>query len=45
MKLQLLLATVAVAGLALAAFLWLATADYAALFNAARDLIAAHVSV
>jgi hypothetical protein len=40
----LLVATVAVAGLALAAFLWLATADYGAMLAAARDLITAFVA-
>jgi hypothetical protein len=41
----LLLATALVAGLALAAFLWLATADYAAMLNGARELLASHLSV
>lgn len=35
----LLLLTAALAALVLAAFLWLATADYSALLGAARDLL------
>ena len=41
----LVLATVVMAGLALAAFLWLATADYGAMVGAAREFLSAHAGV